>query len=386
MDLKITAYIIGALLLLCTLLSACEKEGNITEPTTENQITVKKEVRGVWLTCYELKSMLADGTEATFRAEVEKMMNECKKQEINTVFIQVRPFADSVYPSDIFPLSDYVLSSNGNEPQFDVLSVFIQLVNEEGIDVHAWVNPYRVSYKTRLSQLDKDSIAFSNEYKNAVVCTDVGIYLNPCFDKSRLLVLKGIREILENYNVSGIHIDDYFYPLTDESFDEAHYEDYCEQGGKLGLAQWRRENVNSLVSSIYSLVHSYGDGTAFSISPAGDIEKNYSVYYADVRLWMREKGYADIIIPQIYYGFEHEKMPFEAVAEKWLECERVENVDMLCGLAAYKQGAADELAGKGINEWINSSEIIEQQKMYVGNSLFSGYVLFSYKNIIDDGM
>lgn len=382
MDLKITAYIIGALLLLCTLLSACEKEDGVTEPTTEAQITVKKEMRGVWLTCYELKSMLADGSESAFRAEVERMMNECKNRKINTVFIQVRPFADSVYPSDIFPLSDYVLSSVGSEPQFDVLSVFIQLADEAGVDVHAWINPYRVSYKTKLSQLDEDSIALNDAYKNAVVCTQVGVYLNPCLDESRLPVLEGIREILENYDVCGIHIDDYFYPITDESFDEKQYRAYCEEGGKLELAQWRRENVNSLVSSIYSLVHSYGDDIVFSISPSGDIEKNYTSYYADVRLWMREKGYADIIIPQIYYGFEHEKMPFEAVAEKWLECERAENVEILCGLAAYKQGTADELAGKGINEWVNSSEIIERQKRYVDNSSYSGYVLFSYKNII----
>ena len=115
---------------------------------------------------------------------------------------------------------------------------------------------------------------------------------------------------------------------------------------------------------------------------AGDIEKNFSTYYVDVKLWMREKGYADIIIPQVYYGFEHEKMPFEKTAGKWLESERAEGVDMLCGLAAYKQGVADELAGSGSNEWINSSDVIERQKKYADNSLYSGYVLFSYNNII----
>lgn len=382
MDFKKTVYIIICLLVLCSFLSGCGNKGNSTEPTTESKITEENEIRGVWLTCYELKSMLQDGNESAFRAEVEQMMNECRKQGINTVFVQVRPFADSVYPSDIFPLSDYVLSSKGIKPDFDVLSVFIQLAGEGGIDVHAWINPYRVSYKTKLSQLNEECIAFQDEYKNAVVCTDVGVYLNPCFDESRLLVLSGIREILENYNVSGIHIDDYFYPLTDESFDKTQYKAYCKQGGKLELAQWRRENVNSLVSSIYSLVHSYGDDIVFSISPAGDIEKNYSSYYADVKLWMREKGYADIIIPQIYYGFEHERMPFEKTAEKWMETERVEGVDMLCGLALYKQGKTDELAGKGIDEWIKNSDIIERQKNYVDNSLYNGFVLFSYKNLI----
>lgn len=382
MDFKKTVYIICTVIIFCVLLTACEKNSHITEPTTDKQITVKKEVRGVWLTCYDLKDMLVDGSEAAFRAEIEKMLSECKKQQINTVFIQVRPFADSVYPSAIFPLSDYVLSSNGRKPEFDILSVFIELADNAGIEVHAWINPYRVSYKTEISELDKDCTAFCEKYKSAVVSTQAGIYLNPCLDESRRLVLEGIREILENYSVSGIHIDDYFYPLTDESFDKTQYTDYCKQGGTLELAQWRRENVNSLVSSIYYLVHSYGEDIVFSISPAGDIEKNYSAYYADVKLWMREKGYADIIIPQIYYGFEHEKMPFEKTAEKWLEIERARGVEILCGLAAYKQGTEDELAGKGIDEWVNSGEVIERQKEYVDNSLYGGYVLFSYKYII----
>ncbi len=382
MKFKKAINLIILLMLLGFILSACEKSCNVNETATETQTTVKTKVKGVWLTCYELKSMLEDSSEDAFRAEVEQMLGVCKKQGINTVIMQVRPFADSVYPSEIFPLSDYVLSSTGRAPDFDVLKVFIHLAGEADIDIHAWVNPYRISYKTKLSQLDKDSVALNGEYEKAVVCTDAGIYLNPCMDESRMLVLEGIREILKNYNVSGIHIDDYFYPLTDESFDKPQYTDYCKQGGKLELSQWRRENVNSLVSSIYSLVHSYGDDIVFSISPAGDIEKNYSTYYADVKLWMREKGYADIIIPQVYYGFEHEKMPFEKTAGKWLESERAEGVDMLCGLAAYKQGVADELAGSGSNEWINSSDVIERQKKYADNSLYSGYVLFSYNNII----
>ena len=220
-------------------------------------------------------------------------------------------------------------------------------------------------------------------YKNSVICTDVGIYLNPCSADSRSLVLSGIREILENYNVSGIHIDDYFYPLTEEPFDKPQYSEYCKQGGKLDYAQWCRENVNSLVSSIYSLVHSYGNDLVFSISPAGDIDKNYSSYYADTELWLREKGYADVIIPQIYFGFEHTAMPFETVAYNWLMIERAEGVSIWCGLAAYKQGTTDEFAGNGSREWVNNSDVIERQIKYVDSSAFSGYVLFSYENIIN---
>ncbi len=381
MDFKKIFCFVFILTFLMFMLSACGTPSDVPEPSNEHRQNEITEIRGVWLTCYELKSMLAEGTESDFIAETEKMLGECKKQEINTVFMQVRPFADSVYPSDIFPLSDYVMSAEGEAPDFDVLSVFTQLADKADIDVHAWINPYRVSYKTQISELDKDCIAFKDKYKEAVVCTDVGVYLDPCLDESRESVLSGVREILEKYSVSGIHIDDYFYPLTDESFDKKHYSDYLERGGTLELAQWRRENVNLLVSSIYSLVHSYGDDLIFSISPAGDIEKNYLSYYADVKLWLREKGYADIIIPQIYYGFEHEKMPFIKTADDWLALERTEGVDILCGLAVYKKGIEDELAGTGSKEWINNSDVIIRQKNYVNNSEYGGYVLFSYKNI-----
>lgn len=375
------ACIICVFVLLSLSLSACTKKTETSEQQVQLYQTVETEYKGVWLSCYELNGMLSDGSEDAFRAEVENMLSVCKNQDINTVFLQVRPFADSVYPSEIFPVSDYVLSSSGKKPNFDVLSVFIELAQQAEIDVHAWINPYRISYKTSLSDLKKDSIAFKEAYKDSVVCTDAGIYLNPCSAASRSLVLSGVREILENYNVKGIHIDDYFYPLTEDKFDMHDYNDYCNKGGKLSFAQWRRENVNSLVSSIYSLVHSYGDDKIFSISPAGDINKNLTSHYADVKLWLSENGYADVIIPQVYYGFEHEKMPFEQVADNWLGLARADGVKIWCGLAAYKNGTTDEFAGDGSNEWINNSDVIERQKSYVDNSAYSGYVLYSYSYI-----
>ncbi len=383
MDFKKIICIIAVFPVLFLSLSSCKRAPDVTEPPAEALKAAETVFRGVWLSCYELSDMLSDGNENAFRSEVEQVLTECKNQNINVIFLQVRPFADSVYPSEIFPVSEYVLSSSGKMPDFDVLSVFIELAEEASIEVHAWINPYRISYKKDLSQLDENSIALDEAYKNSVVCTDAGIYLNPCSTESCSLVLSGIREILENYNVCGIHIDDYFYPLTEEKFDKPQYDEYCTQGGKLSFAQWRRENVNSLVSSIYSLVHSYGDDLVFSISPAGDIEKNYSSHYADVELWLSETGYADVIIPQIYFGFEHTTMPFETVAYNWLSLKRADDVSIWCGLAAYKNGIVDEYAGDGGQEWINNSDIIERQIKYADNSAFSGYVLFSYQNIVN---
>lgn len=355
-------------------LSACNESQNYSEM---NEPIIKGDlaVRGVWLTCYELSAMLKSGKKSDFIQNVNKMLDECDAKDLNTVFIHVRPFSDSVYPSEIFPLSEYILSSSGKKPQFDVLDVFISLAKERNYSVHAWINPYRISYA---SELD-NSIINNKSVKDAVIQTSTGFFLDPSSDVTRKLILDGAREVLDNYEVDGIHIDDYFYPTTDKSFDEKSYKSYCSAGGNLDLKQWRTENVNALVASLYSLVHQYKD-KVFSISPAADIDKNINEYYADVKLWMRSEGFADIIIPQIYFGFKNEKMPFEKVAAEWGNLKRNDSVSIYCGLALYKQGEEDEFAGSGKNEWITDKDIIERQKEYIRTEGFTGYVLFSYNN------
>ena len=371
------------IILLCfafAFLSACNDGGHYEEdsnttPVTKSELTV----RGVWLTCYELSAMLKSGKKSDFIKSVNKMLDDCDEKQLNTVFIQVRPYADSIYPSDVFPLSKYVLSSSGKKPDFDVLETFILLAHERSYTVHAWINPYRISYDSDFTKLPSNSIAKKEAVKEAVVQISSGIFFDPSSQISRKLILDGAREILDNYEVDGIHIDDYFYPTTDVNFDAESYKSYRDIGGTLDLKKWRTENVNALVASLYSLVHLY-DGKVFSISPGGDINKNINEYYADVKLWVRSEGFADIIIPQLYFGFKNEKLPFEKAAEEWGSLKRNDSVQLLCGLALYKQGNEDKFAGSGSREWITDKDIIERQKESIRTKGFSGYVLFSYNN------
>ncbi len=367
------------ILLSCLLifLSACEKNDKQEEETTAVQVSENEyDIRGVWLTCYELSGMIGNGKK-DYVDSVEKMLDICDSNGLNTVFIHVRPFGDSVYPSEIYPDSEYVLTKSGKTPDFDVLKTFIDLAHERNYDVHAWINPYRLSSKNQPDLLPEKSIAKQSKYKDCVVFTSDGAYFDPSSDLARETILGGVREILDNYDVDGIHIDDYFYPATDKNFDKQSYETYCNSGGKLKLAQWRRENVNVLVASIYSLVHTYED-KVFSISPSGDIDKNINTHYADVKLWLKSNGYADIIIPQIYYGFEHENMPFEDVAADWKKLDKGNGAALVCGLALYKQGSKDSLAGSGADEWIYDGNVIKNQVDCARKTGYCGYVLFSY--------
>ena len=364
--------------LMCCLFSLCScisNDENIENNVEHQSLQTEhnQQIRALWLSCYELSPMFKNGTKDFFKTEIIKVFEKCKINNINTLFVQVRPFCDSFYPSSIFDWSAFSLSDSGEVPDFDPLQIIIDIAENYDISIHAWINPYRVSYDENYNN--------NQNISNFAFSCDSGVYLNPSNVLAQNFILSGVREILENYKVDGIHIDDYFYPQTKENFDEANYNAYLDNGGELSKNKWRCENVNSLVAALYSLVHSVNSDAVFSISPAGDIHKNKDSHYADVELWLSQKGYADWIVPQIYYGFENEFKPFENTANKWLKLAEKSEIKLICGLALYKEGKMDKAAGIGLNEWVEHNDIIERQIDYVDSVGFDGYSLFSYSSL-----
>lgn len=365
------------LLLLSLCLTSCSQGSEPQQEQDSQQPvdTAEPAISAVWISCYEMSEMFYEGTEEAFVSHVKSVIENCVENGINTLFLHLRPFCDALYPSDIFPWSKYCFDRNGNPPEYDPLEIFVSNAHENGISLHAWINPYRISY-------DAEYIPVGGFEELSVSCSE-GVYLNPSRVESQKAVLDGVREILEKYDVDGIHIDDYFYPVKDKSFDSNEYADYRDSGGKMSLSDWRCNNVNTLVSAMYSLVHSINPEAVFSISPAADIYKNKYSFYADVELWCKTEGYADWIIPQIYFGFEHTFKPFKRVAASWEKFAESSSAKFICGLAAYKNGKTDSPAGSGANEWIEHSDVIERQIDYVNrSSLWCGYALFSYSSII----
>lgn len=362
---------------------------NITEPKQEkNNIESSTErVKAVWINYNELSMKSeADKSENAFRIKAENMMKSCAEYGFNRVFVQVRPFCDAFYKSELFPASEYLSGVQGEYIGYDALEILCEYAHKYSLKIDAWINPYRVSYKTDINALCEASIArkwyCSDENGRNVIVLPNGIYFNPAKDAVHKLILDGVREIINNYDVDGIHMDDYFYPTTDSTFDETEYAEYTNSGGKMSLDEWRRENVNSLVSSIYTAVKSKDKRLIFSISPSGDIEKNVSNYYADIPKWCKTGGYVDLIIPQLYYGFQNENKPFEDIYLKWLALERNENVSLCVGLAVYKYGKEDRYAGAGISEWQENADIISRQIKFVGSQNEGvGIALYSYSYI-----
>ena len=178
------------------------------------------------------------------------------------------------------------------------------------------------------------------------------------------------------------HIDDYFYPSTSEEIDKAQYSAYKASGGTMSLSKWRIANVNAFVSALYSTVKAKDSSLIVSISPAGQIDKTLNEAYADCRTWLRQSGYADIIIPQIYFGFEHQTQDFEKLLKQWASLPRHSSVRLMCGIPAYKCAKADAYAGTGKNEFVENSDILVRQlKSIRSNKNYSGFALFSYADL-----
>ena len=355
------------------------------KPKKENSVSIENNERIVatWITYFEIKQ-LVDMTDnlIDFQSMINEKIKYLKKYSINNVFIHVRAFDDCFYKSSFFPVSVYCSNENG-ELKFDILQIFINTCHSLDIKVHAWINPYRIRNDGNISNIHKNSYAyqFLEESSERLIISDSFIYYNPTSIENHEHIINGIREILDNYNVDGIHIDDYFYPTTNKNIDNSIYAEYINSGGLLSLDDYRRECVNSLVASIYSLVKSYDSNLIFSISPSGDIKNNYSKQFADVSLWMSIKGYADYIIPQIYYGYDNENMPFERVLDEWMSYDN-KVCKIIIGLGLYKSGKKDIYARNGINEWIDYTDIISRQMKCSLDNNADGISFYSFSDLL----
>ena len=306
-----------------------------------------------------------------------------KSNGFNRVTVQVRPFADAFYKSDYFPVSSYCFKEQGSELIFDPLEIMVESAHKYKLSIEAWINPYRVSNSDDFSQLSKNNKAVEWQGTDNLIVCDSGIYFNPASDEVIKLISNGVREIAENYDVDSICFDDYFYPNTDESIDKSSYTAYKKSKGDKSLADWRRENVNKMIQSVYSTVKSVDENITFGVSPASNAESNYNTLYADTKKWCTEKGYVDYICPQIYFGFQNENQPFMKTTKNWVQ---MADCTLYVALPLYKAEKEDEFAGdNGKNEFIDNNNIIARQVTYLSKlSDVKGYYVFSYSSLKDN--
>lgn len=377
---KIIAFLLCCLFLCgCTTTTVEFEQEEIIENTAPA-------FKGVWLSYYELDSLIDNAGEDDFRRSIDLLLGKASALGLNALVVHARANGDAYYESNIFPKAVSLQNAN-----FDPLKIVVDLADKYSIQVHAWVNPYRISGSKSIEQLPQGNIAskiLSDEdlnNDNSIVRLENGVYFDPASSYAQQLILSGITELVQNYNIDAIHIDDYFYPVTDENFDKASYEAYVKMTAvPLSLADFRRQNINNLVKNIYETVKNSNSKVEFGISPMYNIKANFDNCYADVELWLKSDGYADYICPQLYFGYKHNTADFIKILNEWNCLSKHQSVKLYAGLAPYKIGTDDELSN---NEWNTDTDILRKQVLDVHNANnFDGYCFYSYTSLFDNAV
>lgn len=366
--------------LLCMLLTLLLLVGCSPADMSSDVQDKQNYITGVWVSYSELDGML----QRDFKAEFDDAVQNCLSRGITDMFVHVRPHCDSYYPSKLFPTRASAATCN-----FDILDYMISVCHQNGIKFHAWLNPYRVrTVDSDISALPEGSpakrwLTDDNADNDTNVSLIGGVYLNPASSEVRALVIGGIREIINNYEVDGIHFDDYFYPTDDAAFDKPSYTLYCDETQKpLDLGDWRRANVNALISGAYTAIKFKDKDIVFSISPSASIKENYNRHYADVTAWV-SSACVDCIIPQLYFGFNYpdSDFKFDNLLDEWQKEINGTDTKLLIGLATYKIGTQNE---PDREEWASGAEVIkEQAQICKDTSGIDGHIYFSYSSMTE---
>jgi uncharacterized lipoprotein YddW (UPF0748 family) len=276
------------------------------------------------------------------RAEIIAIVNRAKELNLNALVLQVRPSADAIYPSAIEPWSEFLTGEQGRAPSpfYDPLKLWIDEAHERGIELHAWFNPYRARHTAAKSPLARNHIGATNP---SIVKSYGGyLWMNPGEAAAATQTLDVVLDVVRRYDIDGVHMDDYFYPYpvpvagsnstppTEQDFpDDGAWQAFIKNGGKLNRADWRRQNVNSLIERMYNSIHREKQWIKFGLSPFGLGRPDrrppgivgfsqYDKLYADVELWLG-KGWLDYLTPQLYWPVDQAPQAFGVLLDYWLK-------------------------------------------------------------------
>ncbi|HJQ21922.1 MAG TPA: family 10 glycosylhydrolase [Gemmatimonadaceae bacterium] len=356
---------------------------------------VKREFRGLWVatvTNMDWPSRPGLST-ADQQRELLAILDRAAQLRMNAIIFQVRPEADALYASPYEPWSRFLTGVQGQAPQplWDPLAFAVSEAHKRGLELHAWFNPYRAAYW-------KDSARarshVSRQKPWLVVPYDQYLWMDPGRADVRRLTVRAILDVVRRYDIDGVHIDDYFYPYPEpdrsgkpQPFpDDASYALYRRQGGRLPLSDWRRRNVDQLVSELYAAVKGEKMWVKFGISPFGIWRPGYpptttagidtyEELYADSRKWLRE-GTLDYIAPQLYWPIEPPAQSYPVLLRWWVG-ESVKQRHVWPGLAAYK------LAVTGPKH-MSAEDIVREIALTRETPGATGHILFNARIVMDN--
>ncbi|MBQ8997389.1 MAG: family 10 glycosylhydrolase [Clostridium sp.] len=371
-------------------------KGSEGEENIASKFIEDGEMRGVWVSTV---SNLDWPEVGNYDVKVQKELLKEKfdfieEQNMNTIFFQVRPMGDALYESSYAPWSKYLTGTLGENPGYDPLEFAIDEAHKRGLELQAWFNPFRIDSNSEKFNIDNyiDELPEESPLKNNpdwIVRYNNYHYLDAGIPEVREYVIDTIIEVVKNYNIDGVVLDDYFYPYPSggvEFPDEDTYEKYGE--GFSSKDEWRRNNIDCFISELYSKIKNTNAEVKFGVSPFGIWRNGESVggsntsglssyddVYVDSRKWIQE-GWIDYIIPQIYWQFDYNSAPFATLVDWWAKQVENTNVELYIGHAAYKIN--DSSYGEA---WLNGNEVINQIRYSRANSNVKGNCFFRLKTL-----
>ena len=289
----------------------------------------KREFRGAWIQCVN-GQFQGIGTQ-TMQKTLSYQLDELQKDGANAIIFQVRPECDALYESKLEPWSKFLTGEQGRAPQpyWDPLQWMIDECHKRGMELHAWINPYRAKTKNT-TILANNHIAVTHPER--VFAYDGLFILNPGIPENRDYICDVVSDIVSRYDVDGLHIDDYFYPYPVAGVpipDEREFRQY--NNGFVNINDWRRYNVDMFIKQLGETVHKVKPWVKFGVSPFGIYRnvksdpqngsrtnglQNYDDLYADVLKWVNN-GWCDYIVPQLYWEIGHKAADYKELIVWW---------------------------------------------------------------------
>jgi uncharacterized lipoprotein YddW (UPF0748 family) len=285
--------------------------GTDAGPTTV--VAHARELRGAWVaTVYGLDWPSGTGVSAEQqRLELIAIVDRLAALRMNAIVFQIRPESDALYASTLEPWSRFLTGTQGGDPGWDPLAELVSEAHARGIEVHAWMNPYRGLTSASVAAAPSHVTQTLSEHALAY---NGMLWMDPAAPKVRAHVVSVVSDVVARYDVDGIHFDDYFYPYPDAAGtdfpDQPSYDAYLSAGGALGRGDWRRSNVHLLIEAVASAVSGSKPWVRFGVSPFGIYRPGvpegiqgldaYATIYCDPLEWVTQ-GWVDYLAPQLYW-------------------------------------------------------------------------------------
>ena len=381
----------SAVALLALSIAACAPTQTST-PSPKSIPPIAREFRGVWVaTVANIDWPSKPGLPADQqKQELLAILDRVQQMRMNAVVLQVRPAADALYASQLEPWSEYLTGKMGAPPSpyYDPLQFAVEEAHKRGLELHAWFNPYRAHHPTATSEISATHL--SKTRPDIVRTYGKHLWMDPGEEDVRKHSLAVVLDVVKRYDVDGVHIDDYFYPYSENDAagkpipfpDSVSYARYQTAGGKLARDDWRRHNVDMFIEELYREVKETKPWVKFGISPFGIwrpgnpavVKSSFDAYaslYADAKKWLNN-GWLDYWTPQLYWSMRGDQ-PYPALLSWWVS-ENLKHRHVWPGNAPYR-------VRNDRQNW-NADEIVEQIQATRAQPGASGNVHFSMRTFM----